>query len=88
MRTKSFAFSKTNLREGRGVGEKTDAGLGTMGGVRILVGKLSTCAVVVEATLCGSLNEKSSNKVVEIFCWSKSLAVTVERKVKNAMSAA
>ena len=81
-------FSKANLGEERDAGEEPDAALGTLGAVRIFAGKLCIGTVAVKATLCGSLNEESSDKVVEGKGWSISLAVTVDRKVNNAMSAA
>ena len=82
MRTSSVAFSKANLGEERDAGDVLNSYLDTRGGVRILEGRLITGAIVEEATLCGTLNEKSSDKVVEGNRWSTYLAVTVDRKVK------
>ena len=69
VRTSSVAFSKANVREGRDAGEKNDAGLATLGGVRLLVWRLITGAVAVESTLCGRRNEKSRDKVAEEKRW-------------------
>ena len=82
MRMSFVAFSKENVGEGSDVGYGLDADFGTRGGVRIITGRLITGSVARKATFCGSLNEKSSDKVVEGKRWSTSLVVTVNRKVK------
>ena len=65
VRTSSVVFSKANVREGRDAGEKNDAGIATLDGVRLLVWRLITVVVAVESTLCGRRNEKSRDKVAE-----------------------
>ena len=88
VRTSSIAFSKENVREGRDAAEENNAGSATLGGVRLFTWRLNTGTVAMESTLCGRRNEKSRDKFVEEKRWSISLAVTVERNVKNKMSAA
>ena len=87
VRTSSIAFFKANLREGHGIGEGKYTDLGTLDGTRILLGRLITGVVVVEATLYGSLDKKSRGKVSEGNRWSPSLVAIVELKVTNIMSA-
>ena len=87
VRTSSVAFSKTNTWEGRNAGEENDAGVATLGGVRLFTLRLNTGTVAVESILYGRRSEKSRYKVVEGKRLSISLAVTVERNVKNSMSA-
>ena len=82
VRTSSVAFSKANLGKGRDAGDVLHSYLDTRGSVRILAGRLITGAIVEESTLCGTLNRKSSDKVVEGNRWSTYFAVTVDRKVK------
>ena len=86
--TSPVAFSKANTKEGRDAGEGNDAGVATLDGVRLFTLRLNIGTVSVESTLCGRRSEKSINKVVEGNRWSISLALTVERNVKNTMSAA
>ena len=88
VRTSSVAFSKANVREGRDAGEKNDAGLATLGGVRLFAWRLNTGNEVVESTLSGRRNEKSRDKIVEGKRWSISLAVMVEQNLNNTISAA
>ena len=83
--TSSVVFSKGNAREGRDAGEESDAGVATLGGVRLLTLRLNTGTVAVDSTLCGRRSEKSRDKVVEGKRLSISLTVTVERNVKNKM---
>ena len=63
--TSSVVFSKGNVREGRDAGEKNDAGLATLGGVRLFAWRLNTGNEVMESTLSGRRNEKSRDKVAE-----------------------
>ena len=88
VRTSSVALSKANVREGRDAGKKNDAGLATLGGVRLFAWRLNTGNEVVESTLSGRRNEKSRDKIVEGKRWSILLAVTVEQNINNTISAA
>ena len=86
--TPSVEFSKENAKEGRDAREERDTCLATLGGVGLFTCRLNTGNLAVESTICGRRNKKSRDKVVEGKRWSISLAVTVERNVKNTMSAA
>ena len=57
--TSSITLFKANAEDER------DAGSSVRGSVKILEVKVSTGSDAVEIVLCGSLNEKSSDKVVE-----------------------
>ena len=65
VRTSSVVFSKANVREGRDVGKDNDAGVATLGGVRLYTLRLSTGTEMLESTLYGRRSEKSRDKVVE-----------------------
>ena len=65
VRMSSIAFSKENVKKGRDVGDGIDADLYTLGGVKILAGRLIAGAVVGRASLYGILNKKSSDKIFE-----------------------
>ena len=65
VRTTSVVFSKANVREERDAREGNNAGVATLGGVRLFTLRLNTGPVVVESTLCERRSENSRDKVAE-----------------------
>ena len=63
-------------------------GVCVLGGVCIPEAKEEARVDTADMILCGSLREKTSDKVVEEKCSSMTLAKTVDRKERNVMSAA